>query len=57
MIGVIERTGFAAAAEALRPLKKDMDDLIEAFDSKTELEKKQKKEEWIKKVGEIYALV
>ena len=55
MIGLLDRTGFGTAAAGLQPIKKDMDDLLAAFDRTPEVEKLQRKGKWQAQIAEIHS--
>jgi len=46
MIRVLERDGFQATADDLRPISEEMEDLVRTFDHFDEAHKKSKKSEW-----------
>ena len=53
MVDVLERTGAQTEAITLTQLRMDMERLIAAFNSTGESEKKKKKDEWQKIIGNM----
>jgi len=55
MIRVLERDGFSTVADKLRPISKEMEELVVTFDQFDESHKLRKKAEWQAALAAIHA--